>query len=75
MTFESPYGKRLGLRDRINDWIKQLGTDKSLPWVGLGLIADLRLVAEVLPNKIEEGKEFDMNEPKAVKPKTVEFDL
>lgn len=70
MTYESPYGKRLGLRERIADWVEQLGTDKTLPWVGLGLIADLRLVAEVLPEKLEPGAEFDMT-----KPKIVEFDL
>lgn len=41
MTYESPYGKSEGLRDRLAEWAERLGTDKSLPRAGLGLVADL----------------------------------
>lgn len=42
------YGAREGLADRLDDWIHRLGTDRSLPWPGLGLIADLRTARNVL---------------------------
>lgn len=43
-----PYGKPEGLADRLLEHIDRLGTDKQLPWVGLGLIADLRCASEQL---------------------------
>ena len=41
MTYKSQYGQPEGLRDRLGEWANRLGNDKSLPWAGLGLIADL----------------------------------
>lgn len=41
MTYESPYGKPEGLRDRLAEWVQRLSNDRNLPWVGLGLIDDL----------------------------------
>jgi len=41
MIYESPYGKPEGLRDRLAEWVKRLSEDPALPWIGLGLIADL----------------------------------
>ena len=46
--YVSPYGKMSGLRDRVADWVDRLGTDRALPWAGLGLIADLEAVLKIL---------------------------
>lgn len=48
MTYQSPYGKAEGLSERIGEWIERLSTDPALPWVGLGLIDDLKAVQERL---------------------------
>lgn len=58
----SEFGMRSGLTDRLKEWADRLGRDKSLPWVGLGLIADLEAAAAVLngepiPKKLVE---FDL---------------
>lgn len=42
------YGKPEGLADRLRRWRHRLGTDRALPWVGLGLIADIELAAAML---------------------------
>lgn len=61
-----PYGKPEGLADRLLDHIHKLGTDKTLPWVGLGLIDDLRAASEAISGKpapVEKpkpGMEFDL---------------
>jgi hypothetical protein len=55
------YGAREELDDRLEDWIHRLGTDRSLPWPGLGLIADLKTAVEVLRGVPEKPKvEFDL---------------
>lgn len=56
------YGAREGLPDRLDAWVKRLGEDRSLPWAGLGLIADLKTAAAMLSGKPET-------------PKNVEYDL
>lgn len=43
-----PYGKPEGLADRLLDHIEKLGRDKTLPWVGLGLIDDLQAASDAL---------------------------
>jgi hypothetical protein len=51
------YGTREGLADRLEDWIHRLGTDRSLPWPGSGLLADLQAAADALngrPAKVAE---------------------
>lgn len=42
------YGSQEGLSDRLLDWIERLSKDKTLPFVGLGLIDDLQAAAELL---------------------------
>ena len=51
MTYESPYGKSEGLAERLLQWADKFGKDRSLPWQGLGLIADLRIAAFDLTKK------------------------
>lgn len=47
-NYASPHGKPEGMAARLRDHMKRLGTDKSLPWVGLGLIDDLACAASML---------------------------
>jgi hypothetical protein len=64
-NWQSPHGKRdAGLSDRLRDFVDRLGRDKTLPWVGLGLIADLKAAADEIDGK-----------PEIVPAKTVEYDL
>lgn len=65
------YGKPEGLADRLLEHIEKLGTDKTLPWVGLGLIDDLRCASEALRAGYA-GKGFPA---KPSTPPKLEFDL
>lgn len=40
--------ERRELLDRMEGWAQRLKQDRSLPWVGMGLIKDLELVIEHL---------------------------
>lgn len=42
------FGKPENLEKRLAMWIAQLSTDKSFPWVGLGLIDDLKCACRIL---------------------------
>lgn len=44
MAYVSPYGKIEGLTGRLGDWIGRLKFDKTLPWAGLGILADLEVI-------------------------------
>lgn len=46
--YESPFGQPAGLHERLAWWVHRLGTDRSLPWPGLGLIRDLELAVQLL---------------------------
>lgn len=53
-TWQPPlrkYGKIADLPERVAYWIGRTSTDKSLPWVGLGLIADLECLMRLLTLK------------------------
>ena len=66
------FGKRPGLEKRLAMWAAQLGSDKTLPWVGLGLIDDLKCACRELggdPDKRYVGTKA------APKPAPVEYDL
>lgn len=57
-----PYGKPEGLSERLDKWASDLGKNTSYPWVGLGLIADLKAAAAVIdgrpvPEDLFEEKE------------------
>lgn len=50
-----PFGKSENIEKRLAMWVNGLSTDKSLPWVGLGLIDDLKCACRMLggnPDKI-----------------------
>lgn len=47
-AYASPYGKPRGLPRRLLDWAARMGTDRSLPWAGLGIIGDLKMAASIL---------------------------
>lgn len=46
--YVSPHGHLSGLRARLRQWLDRLGTDRSLPWVGLGLVNDLEVTLRLL---------------------------
>lgn len=60
--YESPYGKPDGLAPRLRKWAKDLAANTTYPWVGLGLLADLELAADMLEGKPTEAPamEFDL---------------
>lgn len=68
------FGKREGLEKRLAMWIAQLGADKRFPWVGSGLIDDLKCACRELggdPDKRYTG----VKGPTVPKPAPVEYDL
>lgn len=73
------YGAREGLADRLIDWTERLARDKSFPWTGTGLLADLKAAAEMISGKPaksepqEEGKTWEEWETQFTK--TQEYDL
>jgi hypothetical protein len=42
------FGKPEDIEKRLSYWARQLSTDKNFPWVGLGLIDDLRCACKML---------------------------
>jgi len=58
MTYDRKFGQAEGLRERLVMWADRLGKDKSFPWMGTGLIDDLRAAAGQ-PKK-SEIVEFDL---------------
>lgn len=46
--YVSPHGHLAGLRERLGRWVDRMGRDRSLPWVGLGLVNDLEVVLQLL---------------------------
>ncbi len=50
--YVSPHGKPRGLARRLAEWAERMGTDKGLPWAGLGIIRDLQMATHIL-NKRE----------------------
>lgn len=47
-SYVSPYGHLSGLRERLARTLDRLGRDRSLPWVGLGLVNDLEVTLQLL---------------------------
>jgi hypothetical protein len=67
------FGKPEGLEKRLAMWARQLSCDKRFPWVGLGLIDDLKCASRELGG--DPDKQYpDMRKP-AVPAKAVEYDL
>lgn len=69
------FGKRENLEKRLAMWANQLSHDPKFPWVGLGLIDDLKCACRELGG--DPDKRFaDTRTPKpAPAPKIVEYDL
>lgn len=63
--YVSPYGKPRGLAARLSQWASRMGTDRSLPWAGLGIIEDLRLAAQVLNKREWLEKLYLSDDPEA----------
>lgn len=61
------YGAREGLADRLEKWVETLAKDKSYPWPGTGLIADLKTAAKVIEEFPDHGVRHT--------PTKLEFDL
>ena len=62
---ERPFGKPEGLEKRLAMWANQLGRDSRYPWIGLGIIDDLKCAARMLgadPDKLYPAKqtEYDL---------------
>lgn len=63
----SPFGKQEGLSARLDKWATDL-SKHTHPWLGLGLIADLRAAAAVIdgrpvpvdPNEEKPEPEYDL---------------
>lgn len=49
--YVSPYGQPRGLRSRLGRIEKGLRLDRSYPWLGTGIIEDLRLVMALLDKR------------------------
>lgn len=65
---ERNFGFPEGIGKRLAYWANQLSRDKGYPWVGTGLIDDLKCAAKL------HGENFDALYPAYVPP-AVEFDL
>lgn len=46
--YQSPYGRPRGLAKRLADMAARMGTDRALPWLGLGIVEDLIMAASIL---------------------------
>jgi hypothetical protein len=44
----SPHGHLSGVRGRLRQWIDRMGRDRTLPWVGVGLVKDLEVILQLL---------------------------
>jgi hypothetical protein len=72
------FGKPENIEKRLAMWSNQLSRDKTYPWVGLGLIDDLRCACTMLGGD-PDRQYADMRKPKPVPnpepAKVVEYDL
>lgn len=69
------FGKPENIEKRLAMWANQLSTDKAYPWVGLGLIDDLKCACRMLGGNPDQ-RFPDMRKPeKAAPAKTMEYDL
>lgn len=59
------FGKPEGLARRLAMWANSLGKNKSYPWLGLGIVDDLKCAAKML-GQHEDPNDFYTHQP--VKP-------
>lgn len=60
--YESQFGKRAGLAERLDAAADVLATDRTTAWLGLGLHKDLKAAASALRGEPEktQAQEFDL---------------
>ena len=51
MTYISPHGKAAGLSERLLKFSDALSKHRSYPWLGTGIIDDLRAAAAVIDGR------------------------
>lgn len=70
------FGRPEGIERRLAMWAKRLGMDKTLPWVGMGMIADMKCACAMLGGDPENGVPMPTMAPK-MPPSTqsTEYDL
>lgn len=70
------FGKPEGIEKRLAMWVTRFSMDKSFPWVGLGVIDDLKCACRMLGG--DPDKTYpDMRKPapKAAPQPATEYDL
>lgn len=72
--YVSPFGKVDGLSARLDKWAADLSKNNSYPWVGLGLIADLKAAAAVIDGR-PVPVDPDNQEKEPPETPKMEFDL
>jgi len=74
--YVSPFGKAEGLSQRLDKWVTDLSRNHSYPWVGLGLIADLRAAAAVIDGRpVPVDPHEGLPEDNAPTEPSLEYDL
>lgn len=76
MSDDRCFGKPEGIEKRLAMWAAQLSTDKSLPWIGLGLVDDLKCACRMLggdPDK--QYPDWRKAVPASEPAKVTEYDL
>lgn len=70
------FGKPEGLEKRLAYWARQLSMDKKYPWVGLGLIDDLKCACRELGGDPDQTfPDMRKPEPAPAAAPAVEYDL
>lgn len=72
------FGKRENLEKRLAMWAQQFSTDKRYPWVGLGLIDDLKCACRELggdPDRKYPDMRKAQRAPTAPQPEEKVYDL
>lgn len=78
MSDDRCFGKEEGLGKRLAMWANSLGRNKSYPWLGLGIVDDIKCAARLLgvdPDAFYPTDIYTHSAVKAEPAKTVEYDL
>jgi hypothetical protein len=75
MSDDRAFGQPENIEKRLAMWVAQLSMNKSLPWVGLGIVDDLKCACRMLGG--DPDKRYpDMRKSKPPEPaKVTEYDL
>lgn len=70
------FGKAEGLGKRLAMWANSLGINKQYPWIGLGIVDDLKAAARALGEDPDALYPQHFNHsPVLSEPKKMEYDL